>query len=558
MAKLDSEVLKKHHFWLLLIPVAIALLLAWIGLFTEVPDAISGTKEKYEQEKKKFADVKGKARKQANEYKKNVGELDKTKNKMWQQGWLEEKEVFVWPQPRKNDRGETIGYSAVQLRDVENLKFGAPIPEKPNSTLSQFRERKVYGAEYEELVKSVEPIQFRGGWELVLRPARFPLSPTSEDAWLAMEDLWVERALLQAVHGVNVAASRLRAVPPAEGAKDDPRRRTFESRIWRLELAAVDKGNKFVLQGKLTNVSPRLQVMGVDNKMTLKVWLSKQAKEAFVYEVEGDPLAAGEERDIKVLEGHTIPEGQVRPADLSLEKVEQEFDPRTAPVKVIEAVALGRLSDRNHTLTLKMATFSKKEAEKEVEKGTAEGPRGTGSSPLGSPPGISSPGISSPPMTGNTGTSPGETGTGPKPTSQNGLERSRYIDVTEQVRRMPVALTIVTDQSYEKDILEALANMKLRFQTTQFHWNRFHQGVDYRGGSTGAAPMGGEFPTPSGQSRGPSNSRTDQFSANLMQLSVYGLISIYEKFPDEKGKDAGTSKEPAKDGTQPAKDAPPK
>ena len=37
--KFDKEMMKKQHFWLLLIPLVIGLILAWIGLFGSVGSA---------------------------------------------------------------------------------------------------------------------------------------------------------------------------------------------------------------------------------------------------------------------------------------------------------------------------------------------------------------------------------------------------------------------------------------------------------------------------------------------------------------------------------------
>ena len=50
-AKLDKEMLKKQHFWLLLIPVVIGLLLAWVGLFVGVADATDTKKSENEAAK---------------------------------------------------------------------------------------------------------------------------------------------------------------------------------------------------------------------------------------------------------------------------------------------------------------------------------------------------------------------------------------------------------------------------------------------------------------------------------------------------------------------------
>ena len=41
MAKVDKELLKKHHFWFLFIPIALGLLIAWFGLISEVDGDVS-------------------------------------------------------------------------------------------------------------------------------------------------------------------------------------------------------------------------------------------------------------------------------------------------------------------------------------------------------------------------------------------------------------------------------------------------------------------------------------------------------------------------------------
>src|SRR6185295_2505097 len=57
----------------------------------------------------------------------------------------------------------------------------------------------------------------------------------------------------------------------------------------------------------------------------------------------------------------------------------------------------------------------------------------------------------------------------------NGISRSRYIDVTDQVRRMPVSVVMVIDQSYLQDVLAAFSNSDhMRYQITQYHWKRVH------------------------------------------------------------------------------------
>jgi hypothetical protein len=193
------------------------------------------------------------------------------------------------------------------------------------------------------------------------------------------------------------------------------------------------------------------------------------------------------------------------------------------------------------------------------------------------------------------------------------LNQKRYIDVTDQVRRMPVALVLVVDQLFLQDTLVAYANSSLRFQVTQYHWNRFRgtittgtEGVLTGGFGSGRPGPGGGFPgsgagypggfggsssetgspggPPGKPGRGPGSSgfgpppamgssgfgppsgvgggsseggfgfggvgsmgsttADAQASAGLVELTVYGIVTIYEKYDQA-----------VADGTAPAADA---
>jgi len=541
-AKFDAEMLKKHHFWFLFIPTVIGLLVAWYALFIEVPDAISGAAAQHEEGKKKIA-YQAKPRGLVDEYKKNVTKLDAERIKKWSEAWEEQKDLYPWP----------AGYSRDQLSLIKDLKFGAPgvsaaddAPTRKvmNEIRRQFEAH--YQAEYKQFVAELEPLQFRGRWEDLLRyKGKFSLVPDAEDMWLAMEDLWVQREILRRVAAVNTEAAKFDIVRAADG-KDDPKNRVFKSRIWQLDLKLTGVDNKRRLEGTLTNVSPRLQVMGVGNRMILNVWLSPNAKEPFPFEVQGGAVEAGATIPIKPLDKHEIP-ADVRATELA--KVQQEFDVRTVPIKRVEHFSLGKLDARHVAYSLLPPKFSEDMAAKQPGSTSGQGTTGPGKGMTGTPgtagtPGTSNTGSSMPSMSMGSGPDSGQTA---NDETQNGLKRARYIARTEQVRRMPVALAVVTDQTYIKDILESLANTKLRYQITQVHWSRYHNDLNYtsnrgmsfpgsgRGGEPGktAPPEPGKgFGSGSGFDFGsaPTTSREDQFSANLLEVSVYGIVSLYTKF----------------------------
>jgi len=535
-AKIDGEFLKKHHFWFLFVPIGIFLMLAWFGILSDVDEATSSTQLKNDAEKQKVPPVRAQPRETVTKYNTQLTDLNDISMNMWSQVWNEQKHLYVWPE----------GYTKEQRKNLEPLKFGSFIDNAKLSVVAQFRERNVYENEYLNLVKSVEPMQFRGDdWQKILHFVKWEKVPSPEDIWLAMEDLWVQRAFLEAISDINVKAARLDLVEPKDKSHDNPKVRQFRNRTWEIDLQIVEaKGKPKVMKGRIKNISPRLQVIGIGNAMKLKVWLAPNARDPFIFEIEGKPVKAGEVRDVepilKPIPKHEIPDDTVVEG---IFRVEQQFDARTVPIKSIQYFGIGRLSDRNNNQPLKMAAFSENLAKKEAGvTSTSMAP----SNPSGGGP-----------SGGGVALNPGGDGGQPRtegaPAAQanlpayssNKLERYRYTDVTDQVRRLPIGIVILADQSYMKDILEALVNIKFRFQMTQYYWNRFHGTLNYTtgapapppGGLGGLGGLGGE----SGSGSAPTNSRDDQFSANLLELSVLGILSLYERHPGE-----GKTKTPAK------------
>ena len=160
-AKFDSALLKKHHFWFLLIPVGIAFLLAWIGLFFSVPDATSATQTKQESKMKEQKAKNAKARATIAAYTKQVDVLNEQRTRLWAKAWEDQKSIFVWPE----------GFNTKQHSVVRNLKFGAEIPNTVDkgNVRDQFRDKSIYEEEYRRLIKELAPMQFRTNWEDTLR-----------------------------------------------------------------------------------------------------------------------------------------------------------------------------------------------------------------------------------------------------------------------------------------------------------------------------------------------------------------------------------------------------
>jgi hypothetical protein len=162
------------------------------------------------------------------------------------------------------------------------------------------------------------------------------------------------------------------------------------------------------------------------------------------------------------------------------------------------------------------------------------------------------------------------------------IHKNRYLFVTDQSRHLPLAVTLTVDQSHLHEILAALANSRLRFQTTQVEFRRTSStsasnpttaptngstGPSYNNapgytqgsspppgmfspsiggpppGSSMYGPPGGKFGPPMppsipdlppnipGSTPGstPTTATAAQDNPNLIEVTIYGIASLYER-----------------------------
>ena len=550
--KIDKEFLKKHHFWLLQGVIALGLVLAWFGLMVSVPDEIAAKGDDNLKKKKTLDAAKAQSRATLFEYDKRKLELFNLRGQRWKDMWEIQKEMYEWPAVLGED----------QLAKVQGLTFGDNISNA--SLLEAFKTQ--LGKEYENLAKAIAPMQFNNGWQAVLRHvAAWRLTPESEEVWLALEDLWVQREIVQTVAKINEKAAKFDQLNPAEDPSKS-RKRSFQNRTWKADLEIVEAGGVYQLKGTIKNRTDRLQPYGANNGLFLKVWLSDDPNaRPFEFLIQGSSLEGGKEEKIRELpKEHKIYDGRV----VGLYRVEQVFDARTLPVKRFDKLALGYTSARHSLADLEMTPFSTKAVEAETPAAVEGAPGG----PM-APPG----GPMAPPGAFGTG---GDAAAAKGDMSPNLLVRRRYVNRTDQVRFMPIALSVVCDQIYSADVLTALANSRLRMQIVQSHLGRFRGTISYFGEGTTAAPDGpstpGAFPMAPGgpppgplsrpgpmgppppmgpgafggfpgvgSSSAPRSSSEDVASGNLIDFSVYGIASLYEKYQTEPRKDAAAPVNPA-------------
>jgi hypothetical protein len=621
---MNKDLLKKHHFWILVGLIPLLVLVAVVLVTSEVGAAIEEKKKAIDTAEK---DLQSKSNPKPNqllaELEKQREALEKRRTELWKENWERQigvtgdkqdpaRNLLRWPASRVLAR---FNYTPNYATDKDQLKFGAPIPNTEGE-LNEFTKVEVYTAEFSNarpgfpgtgMADRVAPTQFaNGNWAAVLRHVSLPpagpgwenRAPTSSQVWLALEDLWVQRAMLGQIRAINDQIGAFALVRPADGggqpADPPPLDRTFASRIWQVDLKVAPRPSdgRYVITGTLANLTDRLQLLGNGNVMTLNVWLSDDPNAPpFAYKIGGEFVPGkgatrrvrqnGTEVEVPAnvlpvvqTDEHVLPAGIV-PQKIS--RVEQVFDTRTVPVRRIDRLALGYKDSRYSLAKLEPPKFwPDTPVEGDPNAGGADGYGGMPPVPARPMPAPGADGAG-----GGAGT--GLEGGGSATTVLDG-NRTRYVNLTDQVRRMPVAICVIVDQAYIQDVLLAYANCPLRFQVTQVHWQRFRgslgrstmdggtgpmpsdgsdsprisasgtegSGVRFPGqdGGLGLRPLPGAagrlpgFPGPMAPGSpmgpgspafGPGGTMTttvteSQLTSGLVELTVYGIVSLYEKY----------------------------
>jgi hypothetical protein len=520
--KVDKEYLVKHHFWFLLATYVPMVLLALILLWTSVAGAIDGEAKaigKAKDDVKKYAKNDVKNEKWIAAFKVKADKLAKKKNDVWNEVWQGQSVIFTWPQP---------------LVPLDGFDYGEDIRDAQTRDTYLNDKNFPYSKQVRDMVSIVQPVndkgegvvQFNGGWKSIityvppwLEERQALKLPSSEEIWLAQEDLWVQKDLLLTIREVNDGLALYeKSKNPPPRARDEIDRQVFENLRWRLELGLT----RDVIRWKITNRSPRLQTLALNFRLTFK------GKSQDLW-VDGEPLAPNQtSKEVSVKLPGAAPSG--------IDAVAQVLDWRTAPVKRIEQLRLAYVSS---STTGKQLVPYPKFAPKDDAGGAATpggAPAGPGGPPMGMPP-------------GGEGGFRGPGGPGVKGGNEMGLVKNRYIDTSEQVRRMPIGMVLIVDQAHVQDVLTAFAKSRLRFQTTQVEWKRYRGSIQpvvvEEGRPEGAPPKGEAGPRrpfrpmpPPGAMHpaarpgvAPDQAEDDEDSSNLVELGLYGIASLYAKYP---------------------------
>ncbi len=300
---------------------------------------------------------------------------------------------------------------------------------------------------------------------------------------------------------------RVQLLPP-EGALDAQR---YTNDNWIVEVQLVPRNDQAgQVRGLVHNKSGR-RVLPVN----FRVLTADVRRQQFAVEVklpQGTAFDANSSKDFPL---QLVQEGQGSPVRIA--GVQQVLDWRTVPVKQIDRIEMGLAahlpSDRTASkFTLKAYNFA-------LKGGAADA--------------AAAPAPTQPAGPGDTGTPDGQ-GAGAASnlpsglTSNHGIAKARYAEITRELRRVPVAMVLIVEQAHINDAILAFSNSKLRIQTTMVVWNRVPGLPRPAFLSAGAEKPSPTTPVvPGARATGPIAEES-----NLVELQLFGLATVYED-PDK-------------------------
>lgn len=382
-------------------------------------------------------------------------------------------------------------------------------------------------------------------------------NPLWKEAWMAMEDIWIQREIYQIIRDVNDEISVFKPVGFVFNAKEkgETRDKPYKFSNGAFEITVELKSKTNVLKFEIKNLLKRKQKV---DRIKFRVIMHDRDKkprykddedERPEFEISADPLMpAGDPRGgdsyRKDFEVQSNEAGRT-----GIYGVQQVLTWETAAIKRIDHISIGSvdgddISLSNRAFENPLRPFD----ERDVEKADAGGDGGGG----GGPPG----GGGKMEFGGGKGFGIGGGGGGATKNTKelpHGYWTNRYIDVTDPSRRIPVAIALIVEQDHVNRVLTHFNNSKLRFLQTQVLLNHYSTSLQPGGqekkeggpGPGGKDPkfggLGGGFGVPPGgpMGGGPMGSGSGQPSTaggsndveTNFELVIYGNMTIYHRFP---------------------------
>jgi hypothetical protein len=544
--KINKEMLAKNGFWIGLGGFVFFWLIALVLLLFLTGD--DAPRKAYEDAKKQMTDLSRSAK--TKEWQKPWNDhgkkYRKKKDDAWELAWNVQKGMYQWPVPMAST------FSLYYPEDP-----WGPNPETDLDRRVDYR-GKWYASQFEDLAKIVEPVVFKGGFENVFPQQKWRdgLPPTREECWLAQEDFWIRREMLYIVRNALDSVAELKMIE--EKKKDDLPKGVFswtrwKNADWELDLIVEEetrnpRKGQISMRSKIKNVSQTTLSLSSPNGaqgIYFKLYDANNPDRApFRMQVTGVPLPPGSES--------TFPKALTTDI-IDLTKpftVFQDFYWETSPIRRIDRMALGIHSHRTVTAGLKirpdLKALDPDPAPEVPAGGVPAGPKPVAAGAAApAPAGAAAPAAPAP----------------PEVTRVNSIPRERYMQVTSQCRHLPIVMCVVLDQGHLHEFLTAVANSRLRIQITQVQESHIETKevktdvvqseptpMDTVRPGTGPGRPGRPGPRreredrprppilipgprPGDQPGVPKDANLQEDNAALVEVTVYGLSSLYERYP---------------------------
>jgi len=352
----------------------------------------------------------------------------------------------------------------------------------------------------------------------------------SAEAWMAQEDLWIQRELYGLVRQANDMVSVLQG----KGGAEENKWYTFTNPYWKLDLNLANKK----VSAKIKNLLSRRQRLDFSFLVTFR---EGENVEPIKVRIPGEPIDPGEERVIDPQPIVGLPSGIYR--------VEQEINWESAAVKRIEQISMGSLAESDCCHSHRTFPEGLKSFAPAPVKAAAPGP--------GGPPGGPGGDMKMPQGLGGKGGLGAGKEEGKK--TRNGLSPERYIEQpTPQVRRVPFGISLIVGQEHIDRILFVFSKSPLRILMTQVIIDRYPHSVRPTGlnqGGQGNAPggrVGGGglgipgFPGGFGGigQNAPAPAAGGNSQETNMEMVIYGIASLYQRYPPRPAESATPAQAP--------------
>ena len=297
----------------------------------------------------------------------------------------------------------------------------------------------------------------------------------SKGAWIAQEDLWIQKDIYRIIGETNDTVSRFKSI--GGGGAEVNKAYVFKNPYFELQLVLQKDASISFTVKNLLNRRQRL-----DQSFLVKTSDQAGFKPEEI-KISADPLMPKGDAGKKDSITKIIPAPKDGTTRKGIYDVHQILTWETAAVKRIDQISIGSnaggdVSHSHRTVLEGLRPFLKADEDAPDDLGVGGGgavapggPKNPGPGFKGGMPGkfpVKGGGIPGRQFGGKMGAAGVNMQKIP-----HGLWLTRYVDVSDQSRRIPVAISLIIDQDHVDRVLTHFNNSKLRFLETQVILNQY-------------------------------------------------------------------------------------